>query len=275
VFNPAQSKRILMNYFYTRSQFEVQGLPVFTLELVYEGRQPEIPDAIHVKGNSYMFHKENMYRILNEKIPSHFKKLAFLDADVFFKDPSWYEQASKELETYNVVQPFESAHWLDLTYTKELLSKKTMLLFNSNDLYIRYHPGFAWCMQREWYQTYGFFDYALSGGSDGFSYAGWLKKELSKDFQKLPQSINSIYEEFKTNVQEPTITYLRNIDIYHLYHGTLTNRRYAIRQTILNSEKNILDIICKNKDGLFEWKDPDRWNPIFLNYFKLRSDDDI
>ena len=34
LFNPAKSKRIIMNYLYTINIMEKQGIPTFTLELI-------------------------------------------------------------------------------------------------------------------------------------------------------------------------------------------------------------------------------------------------
>lgn len=275
VFNPAQTKRILMNYFYSRSQCEIQGLPVFTLELVYEGRQPEIPNAIHVTTNSYMFHKENMYRVLFQHIPKEYTKLAFLDADVMFKEPSWYDQASKLLDNYDIVQPYETAHWLDLTYRKIMQSRQTVVVMPNKEWDVKYHPGFAWCMRREWFQEYGFFEYALSGGGDTLSSAAWLKKEFPINFQFLPRAMRPAYEKYKATLQEIRITYVKDINIYHLYHGSLTNRRYASRHRILSTVKDISNITFKNEEGIFEWKEPQAWNPVFLIYFQKRNDDDL
>ena len=121
IFNPVQSKRILMNYLYTVNQFKLQKLPVFTLELVFKDREPEIHDAFHVRCDSFMFHKERMCRILETKIPSKYKKLLFIDGDVIFNNTTWYSDISKLLDTHDVVQPFEKCEWLDLTYTNVTL----------------------------------------------------------------------------------------------------------------------------------------------------------
>lgn len=275
IFNPAQTKRILMNYYYARGQFELQGLPVYTIELVYEGRQPEIPDAIHVKANSFMFHKENLYRVLFKHVPKEYKKLAFLDADVFFKDPTWYDQTSKLLDTYDIVQPFETAHWLDLTYTETQLSRKTVVITPTNKWSFEYHPGFAWCMRRKWYKHNGFFEYALSGSADTLSCAAWLKKDFPKGFQSLPTAIKPAYEEYKKNLKEPKVTYLKGMDIYHLYHGARVNRKYAERHKMLDVGADIRVLTGKNEEGVLEWKEPRVWNTLFLEYFQQRHDDDI
>ena len=274
VFNPSKTKRILMNYFYTKNQFELQKLPVFTIELVYEGRTPEIPDAVHVSTNSVMFHKENLYRILETKIPKKYKKLAFLDCDILFSDPHWYSKTSELLDEYDVVQPFETAHWMDLTYTQIELSRKTVLEMKTHTWDFKYHPGFAWCMTREWYNYNGFFDYAVSGSGDTLSTAAWLSKKFPPGFQSLPKALRHEYSKF-LNKACPNITYLKGVDVFHLYHGSRNNRQYSIRHKFLEVPYMITDLVTKNSDGVFEWKHPVKWNPIFMDYFNQRNDDDL
>jgi hypothetical protein len=274
VFNPVQTKRIIMNYLYVRTLFEKQGLPFYTIELLYEGRGPEIPDAIHVKANSFLFHKENLYRILETKIPNRYTKLAFLDADVYFQDKSWYSKTSELLNTYDVVQPFERAHWLDLTYKKTMLTRKTIVLDKKVLWDFAYHPGFAWCMTRKWYKQVGFFDYAISGSGDTLSTAAWLNKKFPEKFQSLPKPLLTPYVAFCLK-PKPRITYLNGTDLYHLYHGSRENRQYAERHKMLDIKGDIEDYITQNKEGVLEWKQPEKWNPVYLHYFKKRDDDSL
>jgi hypothetical protein len=276
VFNPSQTKRMVMNYLYVKNEYEKQGLPIFTMELVYDGLEPELPDAFHVRASSVMFHKENLYRLLEKKIPKQYTKLAFLDCDILFTDPSWYEKTSTLLKTHDVVQPFETAHWMDLTYTQVLLSRKTALLMKSKQWDFKYHPGFAWCMRRDWYRRVGFFDYAVSGSGDTLSVAGWMRKTFPTNFQSLPQPlIDAYYKDFFLR-EKPSITYLKGMDVYHLYHGSRTNRQYAERHKMLNVSMPITELIHPNKDGVYEWIDEkDEWNERFQAYFDARNDDDL
>ena len=274
LFNPGQTKRILMNYLYVKNNFQNLGLPVFTLELVYEGRQPEVPDAFHVYGSSFMFHKENLYRILETKIPCCYTKLAFLDADVFFMDKSWYKKTSDLLNSHDIVQPFERAHWLDLTYKKTMLTRKSVVCNEKQEWDFAYHPGFAWCMRRKYYKRAGFFDYAISGSGDTLSSAAWLHKTFPEKFQSLPGPLLKHYLEFR-KLPSPKITYCKDMDLYHLYHGSRENRQYAERHNMLNIKGDIDDYIQKTKDGLWEWKDKEKWNPLYLQYFKKRDDDGL
>lgn len=274
LFNPAQSKRILMNYLYVRNLLEQEKLPVFTLELVYEGRTPEVKDAFHVRTNSFMFHKENLCKILESNIPCRYTKLAFLDADVYFRDKTWYDKTSTLLNTHDVVQPFERAHWLDLTYKKTMLTRRTVLLNTKPQWDFAYHPGFAWCFKRKWFQQIGFFEYAVSGSGDTLSTAAWLQKSFPQNFQSLPSPLVDKYTLYKL-VATPKITYLKDLDLYHLFHGSRQNRQYVDRHKILDIKEDIEDLLQRNKDGVFEWKDGSKWNPLYIQYFKKREDDGL
>jgi hypothetical protein len=44
---------------------------------------------------------------------------------------------------------------------------------------------------------------------------------------------------------------------------------------MLNIQGEIDDYLQKNKDGVFEWKEKQKWNPLYLQYFKKRDDDGL
>jgi hypothetical protein len=93
-FNPAKSKRMVMNYFYTIEKLKLAKIPYYTLELVFDKQEPELADAFHVWSKSILFHKENLCTILESKIPWWFSKVLFLDADIIFGNPDWYSEVS-------------------------------------------------------------------------------------------------------------------------------------------------------------------------------------
>lgn len=275
LFNPMKSKRIIMNYLYITNIFKRQGLPVYTLELVFDGSEPEIMDAKHVRGGSHMFHKERLYRILETEVPLQFTKLAFLDCDIIFSNFSWYQSASDLLETFDAVQPFEKAHWQDLTYKKIILTKDTILKqYLPTCLFGKFHPGFAWCMRREWYNKFGFFDWGVIGSGDALTSAGWMKKYVPESFEQVVPAYRKQFWKFY-NQPSPTMAFIPGMEIYHLHHGSRSKRQYISRHKLLNAPEDIETLIQINKDGVYEWVDKERFNPIFLGYFKHRDDDDL
>jgi len=275
IFNPAYSKRLLMNYHYVNNIFKLQKLPVFTLELVYEGRDPQIADAIYVKGNSYMFHKENLCRVLEKHIPSQFTKIAFLDGDIIFSDKNWYKRVSELLETHDIVQPFKICHWRDLTYKHSIRVRQSVVLMESKTFNWDYHPGFAWCFRRDWYNKFGFFDLAVAGGGDTVSCIIWMQlnySNLQSLFSKVHDSFISAY-----NTPVPRITYLKDCVIYHLYHGRIINRKHTTRSRIFDGCPDITQMVITNSDGVYEWNPEfkEKMNLGFLKYFQERIDDDL
>jgi hypothetical protein len=272
-FNPAKSKRMLMNYLYVWNHYKTRGLPVFTLELVFGDREPEIKKAFHVRGNSHMFHKERLCRLLEERIPKKYKKIVFLDADIVFDDDAWYAETSKLLDTHDVVQPFEYASWLDLTYTKRELTRESAVKMPGNMWDFKYHPGFAWAFRREWYNEVGFYDWAVSGSGDTLSSAKWLNKKFPEKFKSLPHAMRRSYATYVRN-PSPTVAYRKGGSVSHLYHGSRSKRQYAERHKLLDVNEDIKDMIRINSDGVYEWKIA-KWNTVFYEYFKNREDDDL
>jgi hypothetical protein len=44
---------------------------------------------------------------------------------------------------------------------------------------------------------------------------------------------------------------------------------------MLNIKGEIEEYLEKNKDGIWEWKDKQKWNPLYFQYFKKRDDDGL
>jgi hypothetical protein len=268
IFNPAKSIKIIENYYEMIKQFEKFNLPFYTLELVYDGK-PQICEAYHIYGKSVMFHKENLCRILETKIPPKYKKIVFLDADIIFDRSDWYLKTSIALDYFNIVQPFEKCYWLD-SKKRIMLERETVLKMTSKKWDYNYHPGFAWAFQREWYKKIGFFDYAVTGSGDTLSAIKWLNKEVPKNYTSLPYPLKNEFSKFC--LEKPTISFIPGI-VRHLFHGSLKNRKYVERHEILNVKEDILDLIYKNSENLFQWKNPEMSIKL-KNYFISRNDDD-
>jgi len=276
-YNCVKSKRILMNYFYTLEKFKLANIPTYTIEM-YE-TTPDIKDAIHIKTDFILFQKERLCRILEKHIPKSFTKILFIDTDLVFDNPNWYNELSDSLNTFNVVQPFVKAYWLDITYRyfiRTLFSfvmptcKKNNIKLGNN-IHGKFHPGFAWAFQRKWYNDVGFYEDIL-GGADTISVFIWLGLTISNDVV-IYQSDNIAKYKEKVSKNPPMIGYI-NGSIYHLYHGNLEKRQYGSKHKIFKSVKNIYDVVKIDKNGLFKLKD-DQYKSRIRKYFMNRDDDGI
>ena len=249
-FNPAASKRMLMNYLYAVEKLKTAGIPYYTLELAFG--VPEIHNAFHVKGSSILFHKENLCGLLEKRIPWRFSKILFLDADIIFSNPHWYSELSRALDSYEVVHPFASACWLDITYKHVMDERLSAVYMDRTKIYNpAYHPGFGWAFQRRWFRKVGFYRYGITGSGDTLSAAAWLGVLFPPTYLK--KAFVKSYTTYRANAQ-PSISCISG-SIYHLWHGTRANRKYVERHAILDAVKNVEDIVSPNRDGVLELTD--------------------
>jgi hypothetical protein len=276
IFNYTRSSRIIMNYLYTVEKMKTAGIPIFTIELVITGETPMIQDAFHIYGSSYLFQKENLLRILETKIPNKYTKLLFLDADIIFKNPDWYDMLSAILDKNDVVHCFEDAKLLDITYRHSILNVKTLVtspdaknthILTEKDK-VTYHSGFGWAFTRSWYNRVGYFDNAVIGSGDTFFAYGILGVKFKGDNTEIYDK--DLDEWFLKMGPLPVVSYLP-VTIYHMFHGSLKNRNYEKRHLILN---NIKDSIFKNQHGVFELTNK-TYNKKLYEYFNDRKDDTI
>jgi hypothetical protein len=274
-FNCIKSKRILMNYLYVVEKLKMANIPFYTIEMYEE--TPELFDAIHVKTDFILFQKERLCYILEKHIPDTYTKLLFIDSDLIFENPNWYNEISDKLDRYDIVQPFSKGIWLDITYKKIVKERIPMVFYKKLGLITNeggiggYHPGFAWGFKRDWYRKVGFFNYGILGCGDTLSSTVFLNYTHYTPVYY----IQPAYEEYKKLVKsnKPTVCYV-NGNIYHLWHGDSKNRQYSTRREIFNNIKDIRDIITVDKTGLFKLK-TDKYKKSIRKYFMNRFDDGL
>lgn len=282
-FNCIKSKRLLMNYLYVVEKLKIANIPVFTLEMFEE--HPEIKDAFHYKTNFILFQKERLCFLLEKHIPKHFTKLVFMDSDLILDNSNWYNELSHKLDFFDVIQPFSKALWLDITYTKIVKQRPSIVFFKKFNILNNtfgnggYHPGYMWGFRREWFNNVGFFQYAVLGGGDSFSMIGFLNshpllffKEYFTQLKCMYSSLHQYLLSFKNNT--PRICNLDS-NIFHLWHGSPTKRAYVSRWNILKSISDIRHILSIGSNGLFVLK----YNPTLMKqikmYFLNRQDDSL
>lgn len=285
-FNPAKRKRPLQNLLYCWLKIRNIGIPVYLIEVVYKGRKSELlnmPNVFRVKSNSYLFHKENLWNILVKKIPSNYKKLVFFDSDIVFRDSSWASRISTSLETYNFLQPYDLATKLDINYKPDDAYISYMKAYDNRkeDVFSKFHTypslGYIFACQRSWLEKIGgFLDMCIIGGGDHIFCTAITNVDISHSpslFKNLPY-IQIEYNRLTKNLKTENFKcgYL-NLRVDHLYHGKEMNRQYSGRSELIKT-LTAMDFQV-NSDSVIEFKEPEKWNPVMLKYFKDRNDDDI
>ena len=255
-FNPAKSVKLLSNYLYTIEKLRTARIPFYTLELCYGENSPEIKKAFHIRTqeDNVMFHKEQLCHLLEKKIPWQYTKLCFADADIIFENASFYDEICDLLNANDIVQPFQSAKWVNSTYQTVFQERKSCTLMNKKGPFESrdFHPGFAWAFKRNWFQKVGFFQHSITGSGDTLSVSGWLQMVPPKVCNL--KSLRTQYENFCNLVEKfPPSIACGKFSVYHLWHGTHLKRQYVNRHLILRNVGEIDDILEKNECGLFEF----------------------
>ena len=275
-FNYTGSSRLIMNYLYTTEKLKVAKIPYFTIELVIEGSRPCINDALHVYGKSYLFQKENLCRILERKLPPKYRKLLFLDADIIFENPGWYDMLSNILDTNEVCHCFETVQTLDISYRKTLRTVKSLVVVEGNCQILgaeNYHCGYGWAFDRTWYRKFGFIDNAIVGSGDAFFAYGIFGKKYEGDAIAKTTIYNDSISNWLDDTRLPSVAFLP-VNAYHMFHGSSKSRQYVSRHLLLDKYSRIEDAIVKNKYGVFELVDLS-YNEKLYEYFTTRMDDSL
>jgi hypothetical protein len=269
-FNVVNSKRLLMNYLYTVEKLKMANIPYFTVEIYT--KQPEIANAFHIQTDFILFQKERYCHVLEKAIPNTYTKLLFLDADIIFENPNWYNELSKKLETFDIVQPFTTGYYLDITYKNmtQTSSKLSMVYSKQGSTRYKYHPGFGWAFKRCWFQKYGFFQQSVIGGGDRISSYSWIKPMTI--LKIAPKYIQPALKIYLDNLREkPSICNISG-SVYHLWHGSRSKRQYKIRENILGNIDDIRTILSEEKSGIYTIKNKTYRRKI-KTYLFNRDDD--
>jgi hypothetical protein len=267
------------NFLEVKSMLDAAEIPLFTAECIIGDTPQLIPDpTLLTRSKSSLFYKEQLFNMLEKKIPANYTKLIFLDSDIIFSVPNWVDMISKKLNTCSALQPFSKAVYLDAS--RNAFRKIISWAKYSNIKYMRLlghqintHPGFCWAFNRNFLKDIGgFFDKAIIGSGD----AAVSTIFASYGYNFKSSFIQNDYIKWLGNAHlKPRTSSYLDIDIYHLYHGSIDNRQYAHRHTFpeLLKIKKWDDAVYVNDYGMYEIKNPEI-NEVLKNYFLSRKEDD-
>jgi len=293
-FNACSYKKLAQNLCLVYQTLTRAGIPVFLVEHCFKDQVPLFPEngttIFNTRSESYMFYKENLLNWLMPKVPAQYTKFFMMDCDLLFEKPTWYDDVSVLLDTYDVVQPFQYAVWLDSDLNGITLKREGVAYINSlgemPDL-ARHHPGFAWAFRREFIEPKGIYDLNIMGSGDTIIGAAVLQKAILSNLWKensLEWMLEN-YTDYYKLFEKTRVTYYSQ-SVYHLWHGSRKNREY---HTNNNNRYTVFQKICLEhtivaKDelfslntGLYEFNPSirDKMNETFLTYFQSRHEDGI
>jgi hypothetical protein len=252
IINPSRYRSRFSLYRNFERYITDTGAILYTVEAAYGDRDFEITDAanprhIRLRTSHEIWHKENLINLGVSRLPTDWKYVAWIDADVQFARPDIVAETIHQLQHFSVVQMFAQA--TDLGPRHEPLRsfegfvaqwrQRNGTVCPRTEQYPSRHPGYAWACRRDaWDHLGGLIDFGIVGSADRYMACG-LIGEIAQSLSADIVRCCPVYTEWCLEWQARAETYIkRNIGfvdglLLHYFHGAKKNRGYISRSAML------------------------------------------
>jgi hypothetical protein len=288
--NPCQyARRYILAREFIQRMLNEENVILYIVELAYGDDDFHVTDKknkrhLQLRGSVPLWHKENMINIgVKKLLPTEWKAMAWIDADVEFENSSWALDTLKVLNgCKDVVQLF--SHAVDMDKEKNAMSifPSFGFQYTKGSKYggvgiNMWHPGFAWACTRTCYEKMGgLYELSILGSGDHNMSLSLIKRGVYSLNAETAQPYKDSVTVFEGRVKNLRLGYVPGL-IRHYFHGSKKNRKYMERWMILVKYKYNPQIhLTKNKDGLLI---PTKLCPPgllkdILAYFSERNEDE-
>ena len=310
ISNPMRYRSRYRLYRRFEDYIAASGAILYTIELGLREREFEITDAsnphhFQVRSTSEIWHKENLINLAIQRLPSDWKYVAWIDADIEFTRPDWVYETIHMLQHYDILQMFSQAADLDpefqvlnglregIVYAWEKEHHGPIVVRpHGSGGYGGYggyggagnrHPGYAWAARRSAIDALGgLIDWAVLGSAD-WHMASALVGQVEFSLPKAMLEACPAYVSWCRDWQERAIKYIRyNVGymdglIIHYWHGKKGDRKYSGRWHILVENKfDPLVDIKRDWQGVWQLTDHNHvLRDDIRAYLKSRNEDSI
>ncbi len=294
-FNPVGFRAPLANFGVAVAKLLELGVPVVTVEAAFDDEPFALTampgqTLIQVRAPARMWLKEALINIAMQHAPKHCTKLAWIDTDLLFERDDWLSEASRLLDTVEVVQLFDTIVYLPPNATRyeglSLRDSRSMFGLIADEGYeglqkIRHGiaplpvPGGGFAARRE-IMAAGLYDRMVLGGGDSIFAFSLLASLDSINIvtPALARDVRLWELNFAAQRREFTQSCVRGT-VYHLWHGEREHRAYSSRQDVLRLyEFNPAADVVRDENGLYRWATPkSELHEAAEQYFRARLED--
>ncbi len=264
VSNPARwNSRYRIAREWIKAMEETKNVKLHIVEMAFGDRYHEIgetgnPNHLLLRSKSEIWLKEAMINIgVRTLLPVDWKYLAWIDMDVFFRDPNWAIETIHHLQHFPVLQPWSqcidigpdgniaSTHDSFGHLQQKGLTKANWMSRADNpagygiaDPYG--HTGYAWaCTRAFWEQVCGLMDFPILGSADHHMARAMVGRVVTTIHNGMTMSFFRKCKEWEDRAVRVTnnqVGYLPG-RVEHMWHGSKKNRYYTERWKILVNHK--------------------------------------
>ncbi len=178
-FNPCGYRSRRENHAAFSAGIRASGLNLVTAECAFGSAPfdlPPGPDVVQVRSPDVLWQKERLLNLALSRVPPGVAKVAWLDGDVLFADPSWARDTSRLLDDHPVVQPFSRVARLGPGQTEAAAGTPLVEGFASvwtrdrgalrRGWFEHGHTGYGWAFRRALLARHGLYDAHIGGIGD-------------------------------------------------------------------------------------------------------------
>ncbi len=295
-FNPAGYRIHREKYRVFRDRI---GVPLLAVELAYgdefELHEGDADRLLRLRSDQVLWQKERLLNLAIEALPREARFVAWVDADIVFEREDWWERTRKALESHRIVQPYGRVHDLPpgaepgpFSVGRALLTRPSLGAVSMNggfdparastNMLDVGSPGHAWAMRRAHLAETGLYDAMILGSGDNAVAMGALghAEAYVAAHRMNPHEANH-YRRWAARFHAVVGGSLGFVggDLYHLWHGDLSDRGYGERYPGLAPYQfNPVEDIALDKHGSWRWAtDKPGLHEYVASYFRSRRED--
>lgn len=267
-----------------------RGVELHMVETAFGDRHHEVtgPEDLQLRTKSEAWIKESMINLgVRDLLPKDWRYVAWVDADVEFRDPNWAQETIHQLQHHAVVQPWQ--HCADIGSGGNILATHTSFGFmrqtgermqkSAKEPYRNAHTGYAWACTREfWESVGGLIDFAILGSGD--HHMAWA---MIGDVDVSIPKVNSPSFFRRAHEWQSRATRVTNTQvgftpgrIEHAFHGPKKRRFYQERWQILAQHGYDPDTdLIHDSQGLVQLVGKPGLEHAIGQYNRARSEDSV
>ena len=304
VFNPIRWGSRLKLYHAFRQHMLDSGVKLTVVECAFGERPFELEDSdprvthVGVRATTLAWNKENLVNIGFANLPADARYIAWIDADVEFRNKNWAAETVHALQQYAVVQPWSKG--LDLgpdgepmlikgTHVQTSFAKVWHELGSIDDWsrqplgsgipdYSYPHPGYAWAARRDVLDRLGGLVEASGLGAGdhqmAMGFIGKIEGAIHGQTHHAYKDMIRAWAHRAHAVVGGRISAVRGT-IEHAFHGEKDKRKYQERwETLVKHGFNPVTDLRRNLDGVIELAgNKPAMEQDFDRYFRQRDED--
>jgi hypothetical protein len=249
---------------------------------------PEYETVYRVRSKSVLWQKERLLNLLIDRLPDYYTKVAWVDADILFSNPSWIVDTCDTLDDFAIVQPFVEAARLGSTGLEigdgsERMPSFAYLYHHDPDgvlgptYWNHGHTGYAWAARRDCLDRHGLYDACLSGTGDhlmAHAFVGdWLPNcigiGIDRAYHHFVDWCNKVYPRVRAR-----LGFTEGV-AFSLWHGPEEARGYYNAVALLRDVSfDPWSDIALGPTGCWEWSsERPSLHDWARSYFVRRQDD--